>query len=73
MRYNMSFMIEYQRRYRPFQKLILGDLNVRVGADQDSWPSCLGQNGVGKLDDSIQRVLCASRTRHHQHILPAQI
>ena len=28
---------------------ILGDLNARVGADQKSWSSCMGQFGIGKL------------------------
>ena len=30
------------------QVVLLGDFNARVGADHDSWPSCLGQFGVGK-------------------------
>ena len=30
------------------QAVDLGDFNARVGADHDSWPSCLGQFGVGK-------------------------
>ena len=31
------------------QLVLLGDLNARVGADQDTWPSCLGQFGVSKM------------------------
>ena len=34
------------------QLVLLGDLNTRVGADHDSWPSCLGQFGVGKMDSN---------------------
>ena len=29
------------------QVVVLGDFNARVGADHDSWPSCLAQLGVG--------------------------
>ena len=28
-----------------------------VGADQDSWPSCLGPFGVGKMNENGQRLL----------------
>lgn len=28
------------------QLLIIGDLNARVGADHDEWPSCLERHGV---------------------------
>ncbi|XP_068741873.1 craniofacial development protein 2-like [Montipora capricornis] len=37
--------------------IILGDFNARVGADHDSWPSCLGHFGVGKINDNGQRLL----------------
>ena len=30
--------------------VILGDFNARVGADNDSWPSCLGPFGVRKMN-----------------------
>ena len=39
------------------QLALLGDFNARVGADQDSWPSCLGPFGVGKMNENGQRLL----------------
>ncbi|XP_068714290.1 uncharacterized protein [Montipora foliosa] len=39
------------------QLVLLGDSNARVGADQDSWPSCLGSFGVAKVNDNGQRLL----------------
>ena len=33
------------------QVVFLGEFNARVGADQDSWPSCLGQFGGGKMNE----------------------
>lgn len=30
--------------------VLLGDFNARVGADNDSWPSCLGPFGVRKMN-----------------------
>lgn len=39
------------------QLVLLGDFNARVGADHDSWPSCLGQFGVGKMNENGQRLL----------------
>ncbi|XP_038059300.1 craniofacial development protein 2-like [Patiria miniata] len=36
---------------------VLGDFNARVGADHSSWPSCLGQFGVGKMNENGQRLL----------------
>ena len=32
------------------EQVVLGDFSARVGADHDSWPSCLGQFGVGKMN-----------------------
>ncbi|CAE1276475.1 unnamed protein product [Acanthosepion pharaonis] len=32
--------------------VLLGDFNAKVGADHDSWPSCLGQFGVDKMNDN---------------------
>ena len=39
------------------QVVVLGDLNARVGANHDSWPSCLGPFGVGKMNENGQRLL----------------
>ena len=38
-------------------KFILGDFNTRVGADQSSWPTCLGHVGIGKMNEIGQRLL----------------
>ena len=34
------------------QVALLGDFNARVGADHDSWPSCLCQLGLGKMNEN---------------------
>ena len=39
------------------QLVILGDFNARVGADHASWPECLGQFGVGAMNENGQRLL----------------
>ena len=39
------------------QIVLLGSFNARVGPDRDSWPSCLGCFGVGKVNDNGQRLL----------------
>ena len=36
------------------QVVVLGDFNARVGADHDSWPFCLDQFGVGKMNENGQ-------------------
>ena len=36
---------------------ILGDFNARVGADQNSWPTCLGQFGTGRMSKNGQCLL----------------
>eukprot|EP00745_Piridium_sociabile_P043277 TRINITY_DN8831_c0_g1_i1.p1 TRINITY_DN8831_c0_g1~~TRINITY_DN8831_c0_g1_i1.p1 ORF type:complete len:1016 (+),score=240.62 TRINITY_DN8831_c0_g1_i1:1061-4108(+) len=36
---------------------ILGDFNARVGADHNSWPTCLGQFGTGRMNENGQRLL----------------
>ena len=37
--------------------ILLGDFNARVGTDCDSWPTCLGKHGVGKMNGNGQRLL----------------
>ena len=37
--------------------VLLGDFNARVGADNSSWPCCIGQFGVGKVNENGQRLL----------------
>lgn len=39
------------------QLILLGDFSARVGADHESWPSCLGQFGVGRMNENGQRLL----------------
>ena len=36
---------------------LLSDFNARVGGVHESWPSCLGHFGVGKMNDNGQRLL----------------
>nr|KAG5691627.1 hypothetical protein BaRGS_023798 [Batillaria attramentaria] len=36
---------------------LLGDFNARVGADRDTWPSCLGHQGIGRMNENGQRLL----------------
>lgn len=36
---------------------LLGDFNARVGADCDTWPSCLGHQGIGRMNENGQRLL----------------
>ena len=31
---------------------LLGDFNARVGDDHDSWPTCLGHYGTGKINEN---------------------
>ncbi|PIK43974.1 complement component 3-2 [Apostichopus japonicus] len=42
---------------------LLGDFNARVGAEHDSWPTCVGHHGVGKINENGQRLLelCCNR------------
>ena len=37
--------------------LLLGDFNVKVGADRESWPGVLGHQGIAKMNDDGQRLL----------------
>ncbi|XP_052253146.1 uncharacterized protein LOC127859679 [Dreissena polymorpha] len=41
--------------------LLLGDVNARVGTDHQSWSSCIGHYGTGKMNDNGQRLpeLCS--------------
>ena len=39
------------------QLVLLGNFNARVGTDNDSWPSCLGPFGVGKMNENGQWLL----------------
>ncbi|XP_037774546.1 uncharacterized protein LOC119571206 [Penaeus monodon] len=48
---------KYPPRIEDEDVLILGDFSVRVGADHDSWPSCLGHFGVGKINKNGQCLL----------------
>ena len=36
---------------------LLGDFNACVGSNWQAWPACLGQFGVGKLNENNQRLL----------------
>ena len=31
---------------------LLGNFNARVGADHDSWTTCLGHHGIGKINEN---------------------
>ena len=39
------------------QLILLGDFNARVGADNESWSSCIGKFGTGKMNENGQRLL----------------
>ena len=36
---------------------LLGDFNASVEADCNTWPSCLGHRGAGKMNENGQRLL----------------
>ena len=54
--------------------LLLYDFNACVGSDHQSWPSCIGHHGVGKLNNNGQAagVVYISQPLRHQHLLPVQ-
>ena len=35
---------------------LLGDFNTRVGAEHNTWPTCRGHHGVGKINDNGERL-----------------
>ncbi|KAJ2942076.1 hypothetical protein O0L34_g10993 [Tuta absoluta] len=46
------------RGLRPSDRLYnLGDFNTRVGQDNVAWPDCIGNHGIGKLNENGQRLL----------------
>ena len=52
---NLAFTIENIPSQE--QLVLLGNFTTRAGADHDSWPSCLGHFGVGKMNENGQRLL----------------
>ena len=51
------------------QLVLLGDFNARVGADHDTWPSCLGQFGVDKMNENGQRLIELCTFHVHRQLL----
>ena len=52
---DLSTVISGVHKQEPL--FILRDLNARVGTNHSSWPSCLGQFGVGTINESGQCLL----------------
>lgn len=44
--------------------VLLGDFNAGVGAEHDSWPSCLGHFEVGKINFGVGKI-----NENRQHLL----
>lgn len=42
--------------------LLLGDFNARIGNKSENWPECIGNHGIGNINENGQRLLelCAS-------------
>ena len=36
---------------------LLGDFNARVGAEHNTWPTCIGHHGVEKINENEERLL----------------
>ena len=53
--HDLSSAIEKIPELEPL--FILSDFNARVGADHNSWPTCLGQFGTGRMNKNGQRLL----------------
>ena len=53
---------------------LLGDFNARVGAEHNTWPTCIGHHGVGKINENGERLLelcCNDNLCVRKYILPS--